>query len=1035
MKKIFIPLILVLLISFNNHFAYSTFYVALSGSSTAPYDTWAKAATNIQTAVDAASSGDIVLVGDGTYTLAANISVTKGITIRSANGYLLTIIDGNSATRCFFINHASAVIDGFTITNGRNLSGYGGGVQCDNGTVQNCIIENNAARDGGGVALNNSGMVINCIIRNNTADWGGGVRCFNGTVRGCLITDNTATPHGGGINIWSGGTVQNCTITNNTATDGSGIRLWNNGIVENSIIYSNSGSANYIIDAGHGNSVSYSCTTPLYTGTGNISDDPLFVNAGDSDFHLSSSSTLINAGLNAAWMNTATDLDEHNRILDATVDIGAYEYLTVVREGPIPIASWPVGNPTVYITPTLNWYLGTYAPGLTYEIQCVPASDPWLADNVYATSSTTSYTFTSALTSGVQYAWRVRSTNGITKSEWSSTALFTMVANSVGVPVVPIISWPVGNPTVYITPTLNWYLGTSAIGLTYEIQCVPDSDPWPADNVYATSSTLSYTFTSSLTNGVQYAWRVRSTNGITKSAWSATALFTMVSNSAGGPIVPITSWPMGNPTVYTTPTLNWYLGTYAPGLTYEIQCVPASDPWLADNVYATSSTLSYTFTSALTNGVQYAWRVRSTNGVTKSAWSTTAIFTMVSNSSGAPVVPFASWPIGNPTVYSTPTLNWYLGTYVPGLTYEIQCVPASDPWLADNVYATSSTLSYTFTSALTNGVQYAWRVRSTNGVTKSAWSTTALFAMISNTGGGPVVPLASWPVGNPTEYSTPTLNWYLGTYASGLTYEIQCVPASDPWLADNVYATSSTMSYTFTSSLTGGVQYAWRVRSTNGVTKSAWSTTALFTMAAINFVVQPVTGSPTNSVTINTVSPELFWYLPTATTAKSIFEVQVADNPDFQNAKTFNTDKSNMQVDGLIGGKDYFWKVRSLDETGNASYYSGTGQFKVINSVTAIEEKEVIPTRFELSQNYPNPFNPTTKISYSLPQNEFVNIKVYDMIGREVRSLVNKEMLAGNHSLEWNGMDNAGSKVASGTYIYRITTGNFIAVKKMLLLK
>jgi len=57
------------------------------------------------------------------------------------------------------------------------------------------------------------------------------------------------------------------------------------------------------------------------------------------------------------------------------------------------------------------------------------------------------------------------------------------------------------------------------------------------------------------------------------------------------------------------------------------------------------------------------------------------------------------------------------------------------------------------------------------------------------------------------------------------------------------------------------------------------------------------------------------------------------------------------------------------------------------------------------------------------------------MLGREVKSLVNNDMLAGNHSVEWNGLDNSGNKVASGAYIYRITAGNFVSTKKMVLLK
>jgi hypothetical protein len=706
----------------------------------------------------------------------------------------------------------------------------------------------------------------------------------------------------------------------------------------------------------------------------------------------------------------------------------------------VPTASWPVGNTTEYTNPpTLSWYLSTYAPGLTFEIQCVAESAPWPDDATFATSSSTSFTMPYTLTGGVQYAWRVRSTDGVTKSSWSTAALFTMVANTSGGPVVPTASWPIGNTTEYTNPpTLSWYLSTYAPGLTFEIQCVEASAPWPDDATFASSSTTSFTIPYTLNSGVQYSWRVRSTDGVTKSSWSTAALFTMVANTSGGPVVPITSWPVGNPTEYTNPpTLNWYLGTYAPGLTFEIQCVAASAPWPDDATFATSSTMSFTMPYSLTGGVQYAWRVRSTDGITKSSWSTAALFTMVANTTGGPVVPTASWPIDNPTEYTNPpTLSWYLETYAPGLTFEIQCVAASAPWPDDATFATSSTMSFIMPYTLTSGVQYAWRVRSTDGITKSSWSTAALFTMVANTTGGPVVPIASWPIGNTTEYTNPpTLSWYLGANAPGLTFEIQCVAASAPWPDDASFATSSTMSFTIPYTLTSGVQYAWRVRSTDGVTNSLWSTYALFTMAANNALVQPIPGSPTNSVIINTVSPKLFWYLPTAPAANANYDVQIADNPNFANPIIAVSNKTSLQVAGLSESKSYYWRVRSNDGTGNTSYYSGTGQFKIISSTTAVEKKEEIPTQYALEQNYPNPFNPTTLINYSLPKNSFVVLKIYDMLGREIKTLVNNQMSAGKYSVDWKGEDNNGNKVTSGIYIYRISAGNFSAARKMVALK
>ncbi len=711
--------------------------------------------------------------------------------------------------------------------------------------------------------------------------------------------------------------------------------------------------------------------------------------------------------------------------------ISALYFGTPLLPTPVPFLSWPIGNPTQYTNPpTFSWYIGTSSTGLTYEIQYVVATAPWPDDNTFATSAMMSYA-TPSLNAGVQYAWRVRSTNGISKSVWSDYALFTMAA-STGGPVQPIASWPIENGTQYTNPpTLSWYLSSSGTGLTYEIQYKLASDTWPADGIFVTSLTTSF-ITTSLTGGVQYAWRVRSTNGTTKSVWSDQALFTMVA-SAGGPVQPIASWPIGNATQYTNPpTLSWYLGSGGPGLTYEIQSKLASDPWPADGIFVTSATMSFT-TSSLTGGFQYAWRVRSSNGTTKSVWSDQALFTMAA-STGGPVQPIASWPIGNTTQYTNPPiLTWYLSIGGTGLTYEIQYVPASDPWPADGIFQTSATMSFTTTS-LIGGVQYAWRVRSTNGAIKSVWSDYALFTMATSTG-GPVQPIASWPIGNTTQYTNPpTLFWYLSSSGTGLTYEIQCKPASDPWPADGIFTTSATKSLT-TTSLTDGVQYAWRVRSTNGTTKSDWSDPALFTMVANNAPVQPITGSPTNLVTVNTSSPELFWYLPTAGSDQH-YVLIYSTSSDMSNAVSLSDINAlHYKVENLNQGATYYWMVKSKKSDGTTSIASKTGSF-VVAGVTAVDnESSLIPKTFVVSQNYPNPFNPTTTIKYGLPSAANVSIKVYDMLGQEVKALVNGYKNAGTFNVNWNGDNNNGSKVSSGTYIFRVISGSNIKTIKMVLLK
>ncbi len=102
-----------------------------------------------------------------------------------------------------------------------------------------------------------------------------------------------------------------------------------------------------------------------------------------------------------------------------------------------------------------------------------------------------------------------------------------------------------------------------------------------------------------------------------------------------------------------------------------------------------------------------------------------------------------------------------------------------------------------------------------------------------------------------------------------------------------------------------------------------------------------------------------------------------------------------------------------------------------VDVATDVAEKGTgIVEQFSLSNNYPNPFNPSTKIQYSIPTNEFVSLKVYDVIGREVTTLVNQQQAAGVYDVKFNA-----SNLTSGIYFYRIDAGSFAEVKKMMLIK
>ncbi len=96
----------------------------------------------------------------------------------------------------------------------------------------------------------------------------------------------------------------------------------------------------------------------------------------------------------------------------------------------------------------------------------------------------------------------------------------------------------------------------------------------------------------------------------------------------------------------------------------------------------------------------------------------------------------------------------------------------------------------------------------------------------------------------------------------------------------------------------------------------------------------------------------------------------------------------------------------------------------------SVDDENGIPTVYSLNQNFPNPFNPSTKIQFSIPENGMVTLKVFDILGREVMTLVNEELPASYKTVEFDA-----SQLTSGIYFYRIQVNNFTAVKKMILMK
>ena len=254
-----------------------------------PYTNWTTAATVIQDAVDAAQTGDEIMVTNGTYavggravygTMTNRVAVDKPLTLQSLNGPEVTLIRGyqvpgttneNGAVRCVYLTNGATLV-GFTLTNGATRGHsppvddvrerYGGGVWCEstNAAVSNCVLADNSAYSYGGGAYN--GTLNNCILSRNKAGTGGGASY--GTLNNCTFVSNSASSYGGGaysaslsnclvtgnrVSLSGGygggaskGNLINCTLTSNSAWAGGGADVGNKGVLQGCTLTSNSAS-------------------------------------------------------------------------------------------------------------------------------------------------------------------------------------------------------------------------------------------------------------------------------------------------------------------------------------------------------------------------------------------------------------------------------------------------------------------------------------------------------------------------------------------------------------------------------------------------------------------------------------------------------------------------------------------------------------------------------------------------------------------------------------------------------------------------
>ena len=166
--------------------------------------------------------------------------------------------------------------------------------------------------------------------------------------------------------------------------------------------------------------------------------------------------------------------------------------------------------------------------------------------------------------------------------------------------------------------------------------------------------------------------------------------------------------------------------------------------------------------------------------------------------------------------------------------------------------------------------------------------------------------------------------------------------------------------------------------------------------------------------------------------------MEIGEN-EVQNIQRVNQDSTY----GMVTQKDpiLLWADSSLfcfwsdGRSGDFQIYFSEATFDTITVNIDSKEPSIVYNGFYLYPAYPNPFNPITTLRYDLPEDAMVNITIYDMMGRQVSTLVSSQQNAGYKSIRWNATNDAGSPVSAGLYLYMIQAGEFRQTKKMVLLK
>lgn len=319
---------------------------------------------------------------------------------------------------------------------------------------------------------------------------------------------------------------------------------------------------------------------------------------------------------------------------------------------------------------------------------------------------------------------------------------------------------------------------------------------------------------------------------------------------------------------------------------------------------------------------------------------------------------------------------------------------------------------------LEHNTTYHWRVAGGVEFGLSAWSDTLHFKTMLDSEAGPAL---LTPDSDADSVEIPIqFTWEEFEGAATYYLEISTVPSFDT--TTTVKELSGT-EFTYEDAR-DETDYFWRVRAEAGGAPGGWSSTGMFTTELR--VPEVPEWSPEDGAEDVESNVVLQW---SPAKRAETYNLQIAADDAFGSLINDETGIDTTAFTASLKGETtYYWRVQAVNSSG-AGNWSEPGSFTTETS-TAIDEKGSVPDKFNLSQNYPNPFNPTTQIRYDLPEASDVTITVFDMLGREIATLVDEKRSAGSYTVQFDA-----GKLSSGIYLYRMGAGSFVKVQSMTLIK